>query len=157
MSTNCLDLLKDERDLKSKDIAKYIGVDKSTYSEWEHSKIPIPTRRLIELANFYEINIDYLLGLTYNRCNIKSNISLDLKKIGRRIKEIRNDLGLSLRELGSILNCSFSSIASYERGEKLINSEILISLAKFSKCSIDYMLLRSNKKYNIKLVHKFEK
>lgn len=154
MSTNCLDLLKDERDLKSKDIAKYIGVDKSTYSEWEHSKIPIPTRRLIELANYYEINIDYLLRLTDTRCSIKSNISLDLKKMGKRIKEIRNDLGLSLRELGEALNCSFSSIASYERGEKLINSEILISLSKLSKCSIDYILLRSNKKYNIKLVHK---
>ena len=89
MSTNCLNLLKDERDLKSKDIAKYIGVDKFTYSEWEHSKIPIPTRRLIELANFYEINIDYLLRLTDTRCSIKSNISLDLKKIGRRIKEIK--------------------------------------------------------------------
>lgn len=146
MSTNCLDLLKDERDLKSKDIAKYIGVDKSTYSEWEHSKIPIPTRRLIELANYYEINIDYLLRLTDNRCSIKGISSLDLKKIGRRIKEIRNDLGLSLRELGNVLNCSFSSIASYERGEKLINSEILISLAKFSKCSIDYILLRSDNK-----------
>lgn len=147
LSTNCLDLLKDERDLKSKDIAKYIGVNKSTYSEWEQSKIPIPTRRLIELANYYEINIDYLLRLTDNRYSIKSNISLDLKKIGRRIKEIRSDLGLSLRELGSVLNCSFSSIASYERGEKLINSEILISLAKFSKCSIDYILLRSDNKY----------
>ena len=90
MSTNCLDLLKDERDLKSKDITKYIRVDKSTYSEWEHSKIPIPTRRLIELANYYEINIDYLLRLTDNRCNIKGNISLDLKKIGKRIKEIKN-------------------------------------------------------------------
>lgn len=90
MSTNCLDLLKDERDLKSKDIAKYIGVDKSTYSEWEHSKILIPTRRLIELANYYKINIDYLLGLIYNRCNIKSNISLDLIKIVKRIKEIKN-------------------------------------------------------------------
>ena len=67
--------------------------------------------------------------------------------MGKRIKEIRNDLGLSLRELGSILNCSFSSIASYERGEKLINSEILISLEKFRKCSIDYILLRSNNKF----------
>ena len=90
LNTNCLDLLKDERDLKSKDIAKYIGVDKSTYSEWKHSKIPIPTRRLIELANYYEINIDYLLRLTDTRCSIKGISSLDLKKIGRRIKEIKN-------------------------------------------------------------------
>ena len=90
MSTNCLDLLKDERDLKSKDVAKYIGVDKSTYSEWEHSKIPIPTRKLIELANYYEINIDYLLKLTDNRCRIKGSAIIDLKKIGKRIKEIKN-------------------------------------------------------------------
>ena len=143
---NCLDILKEERELKAKDIAYFIGVNKSTYSEWEHGKIPIPTRRLIELANYYEINIDYLLKRTKKRKLIKSNNDLDLVLIRKRIKEARKELGLSLRQLGSLLNCSFSALASYERGEKLINCEILISIAKLSNYSIDYILLRSNLK-----------
>ncbi len=144
MNENRLDGLKDERDLKSRDIAKYLKVNESTYSEWEHNKIPIPTRRIVELADFYNVNIDYMLKLTDTRKEIKNN--LDLELIRNRLKEIRQELGLSLRGLGEKLNCSFSSLGSYERGENLINCEILISLSKYSKYSIDYILGRSNNK-----------
>lgn len=144
MNENRLDGLKDERDLKFRDIAKYLKVNESTYSEWEHNKIPIPTRRIVELADFYNVNIDYMLKLTDTRKEIKNN--LDLELIRNRLKEIRQELGLSLRGLGEKLNCSFSSLGSYERGENLINCEILINLSKYSKYSIDYILGRSNNK-----------
>ena len=56
---------------------------------------------------------------------------------------IRKELNYSLRELGSILNCTFSALSSYERGEKLIISEILINLCTISKHSIDWVLGRT--------------
>lgn len=146
MNENRLDVLKDERDLKSRDVAKYLNVNESTYSEWEHNKIPIPTRRIIELAEFYNVNIDYMLKLTDTRKVIKGKTKLDLELIGNRLKEIRQELGLSLRGLGDKLNCSFSSLGSYERGENLINCEILMSLSKYSNYSIDYILGRTNNK-----------
>jgi len=148
MNENRLDGLKEERDLKSRDIAKQLKVNESTYSEWEHNKIPIPTRRIVELADFYNVNIDYMLKLTDTRKEINGKTKLDLELIGNRLKEIRQELDLSLRGLGEKLNCSFSSLGSYERGENLINCEILISLSKYSKYSIDYILGRSNKKMN---------
>lgn len=148
MNENRLDGLKEERDLKSRDIAKHLKVNESTYSEWEHNKIPIPTRRIVELADFYNVNIDYMLKLTDIRKEINGKTKLDLELIGNRLKEIRQELDLSLRGLGEKLNCSFSSLGSYERGENLINCEILISLSKYSKYSIDYILGRSNKKMN---------
>ena len=52
---NRLEELKEKFNYKSKDIAEYLKVNKSTYSEWEHNKIPIPTRRLIQFANFYKL------------------------------------------------------------------------------------------------------
>ena len=148
MNENRLDGLKEERDLKSRDIAKQLKVNESTYSEWEHNKIPIPTRRIVELADFYNVNIDYMLKLTDTRKEINGKTKLDLELIGNRLKEIRQELDLSLRGLGEKLNCSFSSLGSYERGENLINCEILISLSKYSKYSIDYILGRSNKRMN---------
>ena len=112
MNENRLDVLKDERDLKSRDVAKYLNVNESTYSEWEHNKIPIPTRRIVELADFYNVNIDYMLKLTDTRKVIKGKTKLDLELIGNRLKEIRQELDLSLRGLGDKLNCSFSNIKS---------------------------------------------
>ena len=151
MKNNRLEDLKQELDLKSKDIAEILKVNKSTYSEWEHNKIPIPTRRIIELADFYKVNIDYLLNLTKNRKAINVKTKLDLIHIGCHLKELRKDLGLTLRELGEELNVSYSSLAGYERGEYLINSEILISLCKKYRYSIDWILLRSNEKMINKL------
>lgn len=146
MSKNRLEELKDEFELKSKDVADYLNVAKSTYSEWEHNKIPIPTRRIIQLANFYKVNIDYMLNKTTERIIINGNSEINLIKIGKNIKSIRHDLKLSLREIGEKLNCSFSSFAAYERGEKLITSELLLSLCAISGYSIDWVLCRTNNK-----------
>ena len=81
MFENKLEELKEEKNLKSKDISKYLNVHESTYSEWEHSKIPIPTKRLIELADFYHINIDYMIGLSKNKITIDKATVIDLKLI----------------------------------------------------------------------------
>jgi len=150
MNENRLEDLKDEKNLKSKEVANYLNVHESTYSEWEHNKIPIPTKRLIQLANFYKVNIDYMLKLSNSKKHINTNNqNIDLKSIGERLRNIRKDLNLTLRELGQELNISFSALASYERGEHLIQSDTLITLSKISNYSIDYILGR-NKEKNIK-------
>ena len=140
---NNLETLRELNNLKAKDIAEKLGVYKSVYSEWENNKTPIPTKRLIELANIYQINIDYLLNLTAKKIIIPESHTINLNEIGTRLKNIRTSLNLSLRDLGKKLNCSFSAFAAYERGEKLINSEILVSFAILSNHSIDYILRRT--------------
>ncbi len=140
---NNLETLRELNNLKAKDIAEKLGVYKSVYSEWENNKTPIPTKRLIELANIYQINIDYLLNLTAKKIIIPESHTINLNEIGTRLKNIRTSLNLSLRDLGKKLNCSFSAFAAYERGEKLINSEILVSFAILSNHSIDYILGRT--------------
>lgn len=145
MKKNRLEILKEEMYLKSKDIAKILNVAESTYSEWEHNKIPIPTRRIIELADFYKINIDYMLKLTNIKIKINEPTIINLEKIGQKLLIIRKELDYSLRELGNVLNCSFSALANYERGENLIISETLISLSSISNHSIDWILGRAEK------------
>ncbi len=145
MNDNRLEDLKEELNLKSKDIAKLLNVNESTYSEWENNKIPIPTKRIIELANFYKVNIDYMIKLTNTRLNIEKETIIDLNRIGERLLKIRKELNYTLRDLGKKINCSFSALASYERGEKLITFEKLINIAIISNHSIDWILGRTDK------------
>ncbi len=147
MSRNKLEDLKEENNLKSKNIAKILSINESKYSEWERDKASIPTKRLIQLADYYNINIDYILNLTKIRVYNKSKTEINLNLIGKRLNQIRNEQKLTLRELGKKLNCSFSSIGSYERGERLIVSHTLINLAKLDNYSIDWILGRSKDKY----------
>ena len=147
MPKNNLYKIRESNDLKAKDIATYLNVSRSNYSEWENNKTPIPTKRIIELANLYKINIDYLLDLSPYKIEIKTPTKINLIKIGKRIKEARSELYLTLREIVKKLNCSYSAFAAYERGESLINSETLLSLCTLTNYSIDYILGRTNTKY----------
>ena len=58
--------LREDKDLKQKDIAKMLNVAQTTYSDYENGKIKMPTSILIKLAELYNTSIDYLLGMTDN-------------------------------------------------------------------------------------------
>ena len=142
-----LENLRDERDLKQKDIAKFLNVNESTYSEWENEKTSIPTKRLYTLANYFEVNIDYMVGLTDNKIKMKSVGDIDLKLVSERLKEIRKSLKMTMRELADKFNTSSSAISNYENAKFLILGSLLIDLCKFSNYSIDWVLGRSEDKF----------
>lgn len=146
MNNNLL-ALKEMKNFTGTTICRHLGISNSAYSQWENNIIPIPTRRLIDFSNLYNINIDYILKLTSIKIWTQNNSDVDLKQIGKNLLIVRQYLGLSLRELGSALNYSFSALASYERGEHLIQSDILIGLCKMSNYSIDWILGRSKYEY----------
>ena len=56
--------LREDNDLKQKDLASYLKVDQSTYSDYESGNLNIPIPILIKLADFYHTSIDYLLERT---------------------------------------------------------------------------------------------
>lgn len=147
MSNERLEDLRDEHDLKKKDVAKAIGVVESVYSEWENGKLSIPTKRLNQLANYFEVNIDYMLGISNKRTRIKSSDAIDMKLVSARLKEIRKSLKLTMRDLSDKFNTSSSAISNYENGKFLILSSFLIELCKYSNYSIDWVLGRSDNKH----------
>lgn len=146
MGNNLL-MLKETNNLTGSFIATTLGVSNSAYSQWENNKIPIPTKRLIDLSNFYNINVDYILHLTSIKIWAQYNTDIDLEQIGKKLQKIRQYLGLSLRELGDKLNYSFSALSSYERGEHLIQSDILRGICEISNYSVDWVLGRSSYMY----------
>lgn len=54
--------LREDADKKQIELAKYLNVDQSTYSDYECGKINIPIEQLIKLADFYDVSLDYLVG-----------------------------------------------------------------------------------------------
>jgi transcriptional regulator with XRE-family HTH domain len=49
---------------KQNDIAEYIGVARSTYTNYENGNKNPPYEQLIKIAEFYSVSVDYLLGRT---------------------------------------------------------------------------------------------
>lgn len=54
--------LREDNDLKQKDLASYLSVDQSTYSDYENGRINVPVDMLIKIAEYYNISLDYLVG-----------------------------------------------------------------------------------------------
>ena len=55
--------LREDRDLRQKDIAKLLGMSQTGYSKYETGENDIPTSILIQLADFYGTSVDYLLDI----------------------------------------------------------------------------------------------
>lgn len=58
--------LREDRDLRQKDIADFLNCSQQVYSNYELGQRDIPTEILIRLSEYYRVSVDYLLGLTNN-------------------------------------------------------------------------------------------
>ncbi len=56
--------LREDADKSQEEIAKIIGTSQSYYAQYENGKRAIPFERMIVLAQFYNVSLDYLAGLT---------------------------------------------------------------------------------------------
>ena len=68
MYPNRLRDLREDRDLKQKDLAELLKIHQTTYSDYELGRLNIPIPVLHTLADFYGVSVDYLLC----RTNIKA-------------------------------------------------------------------------------------
>ncbi len=59
--------IREDKDLKQSQIAEILNVKQNTYSQYESGQRQIPINALIILAEFYNVSVDYLLGLTDNK------------------------------------------------------------------------------------------
>jgi len=64
---NRIQELRIDADLRQIDIANAIGITQRKYSYVETGTQQVTGEVLVKLANFYNISIDYLLGLTDER------------------------------------------------------------------------------------------
>lgn len=61
-----------------------------------------------------------------------------------RLRELRNEKKLSLRELADELDMSFVTIGQYETGKRQPDNDTLVKLATYFSVSTDYLLGRTN-------------
>ena len=55
--------LREDHDYKQKEIADVINVAQTTYSDYERGIVRIPVEYLIRLAEFYNVDMNYDVGV----------------------------------------------------------------------------------------------
>ncbi len=56
--------IREDNDIRQKDIAKVLNVSQNTYSQYENGVISLTAEVLIKLADHYGVSVDYLLDRT---------------------------------------------------------------------------------------------
>jgi len=59
--------LREDADIKQKEIADYLHIKQNTYSQYENGQRQLPIDVLIALSKYYNVSTDYILGLTNER------------------------------------------------------------------------------------------
>ena len=56
--------LREDKDLTQREVGEAINVPQRTYAYYESGERMVPPQVLVALAQFYNVSVDYLLGLT---------------------------------------------------------------------------------------------
>ncbi len=131
--------LREDSSLKQKDIAKLLNITQQTYSLWENGTKIIPLKHLNSLCNYYNVSMDYALGLSNVRQYDIINSVIDKKIIGIKLKEFRKEKNITQEELANILNTTHSTISAYESGKTTILTAFAYEICKRYNISMDYL------------------
>ncbi len=84
--------LREDMDLRQIDVARATGIDQKTLSNYETGKTNPDSYALIQLADFFGVSIDYLVGRTDNNLLHAQEMKKMLSKIQKDIEELKMSL-----------------------------------------------------------------
>lgn len=125
--------------ITQKQMSEILKVSRSTYAGWENGIDPISLSKLNEFCNYFNISLDYICNISSepNYKNIKKEI--DIKEIGRRMKQTRMLNNETQKAVADILNVDQSNYSKYELGKIIIRTYTLVEFAMHYKVSIDWL------------------
>ena len=138
--------LRVKNNLTQSDMANILGTGRSSYAMWESNNNIIPLKRLIILADYFHVNLDYLFGFT-NEIKMVSR-DYDINLCALRLKEFRKENKLTQNKIANILHIDQPTWSIYENGKSLIGTPFLYDICKKYNLSADYLLGKiDNPKY----------
>lgn len=136
-------ILRHNNGLLQKDIAKILNVKENTYSKWEKCSNDIPLEKINILANYYDVNLDYLLS---NKIEHSEKLKIDYKKICERLLELRKEKHLTQAKLSDKIGFFQTTYSSFETGVRRPTTHKLLYIVNFYNASMDYVVGRTDRK-----------
>ncbi len=143
MLTERLTDIREDAELNQEEMAEILKTTQSNYSRWENGTELIPLKKLNLLCNYFNVSMDYVIGLTREeKGNGKHEINL--KVMGSRLKLIRDMKDVTQTDLANLLNTSQSTISAYENGKTILLTAFALQIVEEYKVSLDWLCGRKN-------------
>ena len=140
MIDNNLKYCREELEMTQTELGNIFGVSNSTVRGWENAYDTIPLRKLVKFCNQFNYSIDYVLNLTRENKHYSKIEKLDEVVIGKKLKSLREKLGLTQQKIADECSISRATYCHYEIGMNLITTLTLYTICKNHKISIDEFL-----------------
>lgn len=132
--------LRESHSLTQEQISKRLKINRKTYSDYEIQRISIPVPLLVRLAEFYNVSIGYLCGVTNDSTPYPNKLPFDNDRMIRIIKDLRIQYQYTQKQLSNLLPCGHNTISQYETGKRMVPLEIIICLSKIYLLPLDYII-----------------
>ncbi|MBP3921029.1 MAG: helix-turn-helix transcriptional regulator [Bacilli bacterium] len=130
--------IREDYDLTQKDMADILKTTQSNYSRWETGTEIIPLKKLIEFCNFFDVSMDYVVGIAKVNLGCKS-YRINPKVIGNRLRLLRRQKHITQSSLASLLNTSQSTISAYEAGKTTLLTIFAIEVCRKYDVSLNWL------------------
>ena len=140
MIDNNLKYCREELEMTQTELGNIFGVSNSTVRGWENAYDTIPLRKLVKFCNQFNYSIDYVLNLTRENKHYSKIEKLDKVVIGKKLKSLREKLGLTQQKIADECSISRATYCHYEIGMNLITTLTLYTICKNHKISMDSFL-----------------
>ena len=130
--------IRDEKNITQEELANILGVTRAHCSHWENETKLMPLKKMNYLCNYFNINLDYLIGKTRNDSGNGFH-ELDSKVIGKNLKKLREDNSITQNDLAKLLNTTQSTISAYESGKTVILTAFAIQIVNKFNISLDWL------------------
>lgn len=128
--------------MTQEELGKKLGVVKSTISLWESDSSEPNHAATIALAKLFGVTTDYLLGAEGDTMGTEETINEITQRVGRNIRSIREQAGLSQREFAEGFGVSAGAVGMWETGRREPDINMLIQIAHFGGTSLDDLVTK---------------
>lgn len=132
--------LRNNKNLTQEELAKKLEINRVQYNQYENDYNTIPIKHLITCANYFQVSIDYILGLNNAMKYHNQKNEINTLIAGNRLKEFRKKNKITQEKLAKELNTNQSVIANYEKGRNFIATPFLYTICQKYNISADYLL-----------------
>ena len=106
-----------KKGLKAADVTRATGIKSPVFSEWKKGKSKPNTEKLIKIANFLDVSVEYLTGNSF------------IEDMGRVIREEREQQRMTQEEIATAANISVAELDDYETLDEPVREDIFNDIA----------------------------
>ena len=134
--------LRKSSGMTQEELGKKLGVVKSTISLWESDSSEPNHAATIALAKLFGVTTDYLLGAEGDTMGTEETINEITQRVGRNIRSIREQAGLSQDEFAEGFSVKQPTVANWETGKRQPDLNMLIQIAQFGGATLDDLVTK---------------